>query len=174
MRSRTKARKDKERNGSLAGEVLKRFNIIFNYPEKKITLKKNSYFKESFKYNKSGITLEHDGVRVVKELNVDRVYYSSSNTNTSSDNDTVNTTETYEFVLAPAFTVTEIRKDSPAERAGLMKGDIILSVNNKSVHKEKLQDVIQLFYGNEGKRIKLVIDRRGKHMTFLFKLKNLL
>lgn len=168
------ARKNKERNGSVSGDVLRRFNIIFNYPEKKITLKKNSYFKESFRYDKSGITLEHDGVRVVKELTIDRVYYSSSNTNNTANNDAINTTETYNFILAPAFTITQIRKGSPAEKAGLMKGDIILSVNNKSVHKEKLQEVIHMFYGNEGKRIKLQIDRRGTKMTFMIRLKNVL
>ena len=47
------AKKFKERNGSLGGEILKRFNVIFDYPNKKISLRKNSNFKAPFYYNKN-------------------------------------------------------------------------------------------------------------------------
>ena len=70
------AKKIKGRNGSLSGEILKRFNIIFDYKKSKITLKKNSNFSNPFYYNKSGITLEHAGVRVLKErdINTNLIY----------------------------------------------------------------------------------------------------
>ena len=50
------------RNGSLGGEILKRFNIVFDYPNQRITLKKNSKFSEPFQYNLAGIELQHNGV----------------------------------------------------------------------------------------------------------------
>ena len=62
------AKKIKDRNGSLGGEILKRFNIILDYPNSKITLKRNRFFSNPFYYNLSGITLEHNGVRMVKEI----------------------------------------------------------------------------------------------------------
>ncbi|MCF6172544.1 MAG: hypothetical protein L3J44_01980, partial [Campylobacteraceae bacterium] len=62
------ARKFKERNGSIGGGILKRFNIIFDYPNRRITLKKNHHFSNPFYYNMSGIVLEHSGVRVVKKI----------------------------------------------------------------------------------------------------------
>ncbi|HEX9827577.1 MAG TPA: retropepsin-like aspartic protease, partial [Flavobacteriaceae bacterium] len=49
------ARKHEERNGSISGELLKRFNIIMDYKNAKVTLKKNNKFKSPFRYNKSGI-----------------------------------------------------------------------------------------------------------------------
>ncbi len=42
------AKKIKDRNGSISGGVLKRFNLIFDYKSAKVTLKKNSNFSEPF------------------------------------------------------------------------------------------------------------------------------
>ena len=77
-------------------------------------------------------------------------------------------------MLAPAFTIVELRKDSPAQRAGLQLGDVILAINNKKAHTYSLQDVTQLFFGEDGDRIKLLIDRKGVQMRFQFKLESLL
>ena len=62
------AKQFKDRNGSLAGNILKRFNLIVDYQKASITLKKNTFFKHPFSYNKSGIELAHNGVRFVKEI----------------------------------------------------------------------------------------------------------
>lgn len=43
------AKKLKTRNGSLGGNILKRFKVIFDYPNSKITLKKNRNFSERVK-----------------------------------------------------------------------------------------------------------------------------
>ncbi len=42
-------------NGNLGSEILRRFTMIIDYPNKKLFLKKRSNFKESFEYNMSGI-----------------------------------------------------------------------------------------------------------------------
>ncbi|WP_224489800.1 retropepsin-like aspartic protease [Robertkochia flava] len=55
------------RNGSLGSEILKRFNLIIDYPYERITLAKNGNFRAPFHYNMSGIELEHNGFRVVAE-----------------------------------------------------------------------------------------------------------
>ncbi|HTE31148.1 MAG TPA: aspartyl protease family protein [Chryseolinea sp.] len=49
------------RNGAIGGEILSRFIVIFNFPEEKVYLKKNSSFKKNFYYNLSGITLKAKG-----------------------------------------------------------------------------------------------------------------
>ncbi len=49
------------RHGALGGEILSRFVVIFNFPEEKVYLKKNSSFKKKFYYNLSGITLKAKG-----------------------------------------------------------------------------------------------------------------
>ncbi len=49
------------RNGSLGGEVLSRFTIIFDFPHEKIYLKKNNAFRNKFHYNLSGLTVKAIG-----------------------------------------------------------------------------------------------------------------
>lgn len=46
------------RNGSIGGDILRRFKIILDYPNKKMTLFKNKHFKKPFIYNNSGIEIE--------------------------------------------------------------------------------------------------------------------
>jgi hypothetical protein len=49
------------RHGTIGGEVLSRFSIIFNYPQGLIYLKKNSDFKKKFYFNLSGIGVQAKG-----------------------------------------------------------------------------------------------------------------
>src|SRR5260221_731165 len=49
------------RNGSLGGEILSRFTVIFDFPNEKIYLKKNSVFRNEFHYNISGLTVKAVG-----------------------------------------------------------------------------------------------------------------
>jgi len=167
------AKKFKERNGSLGGEILKRFNVIFDYQNKKISLRKNNNFKAPFYYNKSGISLEHSGMRVVKERNNRAIRTAYGELNESSQQNTVRTSKSFKYILTPSLAIVELRKDSPAEKAGLKLNDIILSVNNKDVHLYSIQEVTQLFYGPNGKRIKMIVDRNGVQMKFQFQLKSL-
>ena len=57
----------KARDGSMGGELLKRFTTIINYPGRELILKKNRYFNQPFYYNMSGLTLQHNGYEYVKE-----------------------------------------------------------------------------------------------------------
>ncbi len=165
------ARKFKARSGSMAGELLKRFNIVMDYKNSKVTFKKNRYFNDPFEYNKSGIVLEQDGVRVVKERDQGSQF---KNDQSNEELSRLSVIEAYKFTLKPAFRIVELRANSPAERAGLMLGDVILTINNKEVHNYKLQEVNSFFRAQQGKLIKLKIDRDGVIMTFHFKLESLL
>jgi predicted metalloprotease with PDZ domain len=49
------------RNGSIGGEVLSRFQVVFDFPREKIYLKPNRTFRKSSYYNMSGITLKAAG-----------------------------------------------------------------------------------------------------------------
>jgi len=168
------AKQFKGRNGSLAGNILKRFNMIVDYRRARITLKKSKYFKNIFNYNKSGIELEHNGTRIVKERAEGKVanLVSDKNLNGVSNSKVVLNTN-YKFSIKPAYTIVELRQGSPAHKAGLMIGDIIISINNKESHNFSLQEVVHMFFDEEGKRIKLKIDRNGQFLIFKFKLESL-
>ncbi len=49
------------RHGSIGGEILSRFTVIFDFPAEKIHLKKNHSYKKNFYYNLSGLTLKAKG-----------------------------------------------------------------------------------------------------------------
>ncbi len=53
-----------ERNGSIGGETLSRFTVIFNFPKEQMYLKRNHSFKKGFHYNLSGINLRAKGARL--------------------------------------------------------------------------------------------------------------
>lgn len=53
--------KGTNRNGSVGGEILKRFRVVFDYQGEKIYLKKNSSYTASFDYNKTGMLIKAKG-----------------------------------------------------------------------------------------------------------------
>lgn len=162
-----------DRNGSLGAEVLKRFNVVFDYRHKRLTLKKNSKFKEPFKYNMSGIELQHNGIRLVKELESNiRGVVKEDEDPTGGIKILLN--ERYKLSLHPAFEIAEIREGSPAAEAGLKKGDVIISVNGKPTHRRSLQDVAEMLNEAEGKKIRLLVEREGTSFTFFFELRRVL
>lgn len=165
------ARKFKERNGSLGGEILRRFSIIFNYGQSKVTFKKNSRFNDPFEYNKSGIIIEQGGERIVKEKIANSTVFEKDFSDDLSQRKIV---EVYKFALKPEFRIVELRPESPAEKAGLKIHDVLLVVNGKDVHRLKINEVNAIFRGKAGKLIRLKIERAGVEMTFSFKLESML
>ncbi|MFI1771648.1 aspartyl protease family protein [Thalassobellus citreus] len=164
----------KDRNGSIGANMLKRFNVVIDYKFAIIRLKKNSYFNEAFNYNKSGIELEYDGQRLVKERRHFKNKSEVRESEAASSSDGVIVEQQYKLVLKPSYTIVELRKGSPAERVGLMIGDVVLSINGKSAYHYNLQQLTHMFYAREGKHIKLRVDRNGELLTFNFQLEDVL
>ncbi len=158
------------RKGSLGGEILKRFNLFFDYANNKLHLRKNSFFKDPFTYNNSGIVLEHNGTIFVKEQirvpSNDKL--SPNNKNAIQIDFSIN----HRVVLKPIYQVVELRKSSNAYASGLRVGDIIISINGKEVFDYKLPEINEIFHGKTGKSIKLKAARNGETLTFKFKLDN--
>ncbi|RNL69230.1 PDZ domain-containing protein [Sinomicrobium pectinilyticum] len=161
-----------ERDGSLGAEVLKRFNVTLDYGERKITLRRNRYFRDPFKYNMSGIELQHNGIRLVKEL--ESGIKRGRSEDTGSEGIEIRLNRFFKYALHPAFEIVEIREESPAALAGLRTGDIILSVNGKPTYKYSLPEVTEMLNVKAGKKIRLLVEREGKRMRFDFELEKVL
>ncbi len=160
------------RNGSVGGEVLKRFNIVFDYGRNKITLRKNKNFNTPFRYNLSGLDLQHSGMRYIAESISDSRGVVHSEEKSFGDVQILFETRT-RLSLVPEIVVSAIRAGSPAQEAGLLEGDVILAVNGKRIHRYKLQEVLEMINEKEGKRVKVQIERHDQDLTFSFVLKDL-
>jgi len=163
------ARNFKDRSGSISGELLRRFNIVFDYGNERITLKKNNNFKAPFRYNKSGIIIEQSGIRIVRQTN----NRTSPISNINEDTHKIVFQHSYNYVIKPAFEIAELRKNSPAEKAGLLIGDVILEVNKKDAANLKMQDINNLFSDEDGEFMRVVVERNGLILSFEFNLENL-
>jgi hypothetical protein len=160
-----------DRNGTLGGEILRRFNIVFNYPDNKIHLRKNSNFGEPFRFNMSGVELQHNGVRYIAERITDSRGVVKNDERSFGDVQILMENRT-RLSLVPEIIVSGIRAGSPADEAGLKEGDIILAINGKRIHKYKLQEVLNMINEKEGKKVRVLIERYNKDLTFSFTLKD--
>lgn len=61
--------------------------------------------------------------------------------------------------------VTETIKDSPAEKAGIKSGDIITKIENEEVTKDNISELSNKIKGEEGKEVKLEIQREEETLT---------
>jgi membrane-associated protease RseP (regulator of RpoE activity) len=62
--------------------------------------------------------------------------------------------------------VTEVLKDSPAAKAGLMAGDVIVSLDGKQIENgSELRSAIWKFEGEEGAAMDVTVTRKGQSMT---------
>lgn len=52
------------RNGSIGGEILSRFTIVFDFPKEKMYFRRNVNFKKEFHYSLSGLTIKATGERL--------------------------------------------------------------------------------------------------------------
>jgi hypothetical protein len=111
------------RNGSIGGEVLRRFKIIFHYRDKHILVRRNHNFGEEFYYNRSGIEI-----------------------NTPLPN-------------VPLYVVSEVRENSPADKEGIKKDDIIKKINGESVLDMDLNKIIHVLQKSKRSRMKIRVQR---------------
>lgn len=125
----------KERNGNLGADILSRFNVVFDYHDNSMYLKKNSQFNRAFQHDMSGMEL------YVQEEKTKHYF------------------------------VSRIEPGSPAEIAGIMVDDEIVTINFAPASSYKLNEINNLFKSADGKTIILSIYRNKEMMVKVFKLK---
>lgn len=72
------------------------------------------------------------------------------------------------------YKVSQVRKDSPAHKAGIKRGDDIISVNGTTVDLLTLGDLVKLFHGKPNRKLRLRVLRNGQSIKFEIELKELI
>lgn len=163
----------KNRNGSLGGEILKRFNLIVDYGGKQLLVKKNKMFDDPFLYNMSGIEVQHNGVQWIQELKND--VNRSQPIGAVNIDDIVfdNSSFKYKFTLKPVFEIASIRKGSPAEEAGLKAGDKIVRIERKNAYNLTKQRINELLQAEDNKTVRIEVERDGKVLEYKVLIKKI-
>lgn len=158
------------RAGSIGGEILSRYNLIFDYPNNKLYSTPNQKIDEDFHFNMSGIEVEHAGLEWVNET------YESNGSGIKifKEQDQQKSSLQIRFVLKPVFKISSIRKNSSADEAGAKKGDRIISVNGIDTHNLTIEKINQLLKSEEGKFISMELERNGTPMKIKFQLKKII
>ena len=161
------------RAGSVGSEILKRFTVVFDYPNKKIFLKANGDFHSLFSYNKSGVEIQHNGLQWVQEtVRLETVPVSVDKVSTEENNSANNFK--YKFALKPIYEIANVRKNSPAALSGLQKGDIVVSINSMPAYRYSLEKINELLKSEEERLITFEIERNGQTIKIKFRLLNVL
>ncbi|MGB8705044.1 MAG: PDZ domain-containing protein, partial [Gillisia sp.] len=163
-----------DRDGSLGAVVLKRFSAVFDYGSNRLRLKPNRYFRDPFEYDMSGVVVAHSGFGIVKDLVNSQSPKKITGDYTGTGERVYQDSYQVQFSLQPQFKVVEIRPDSPAERAGLLIGDILVSLNGRAAYRYSLNDINSLLSSEEGKKIRLKINREGAEKEIAFRLERIL
>jgi Aspartyl protease/PDZ domain len=72
------------------------------------------------------------------------------------------------------FTVDRVVENSPADNAGLLQGDRVMFINNKSSKDISISEIYKLFQKGEGKNINLIMNREGKVFFTTINLRRLI
>jgi len=160
-----------DRKGSVGGEIIRRFTTVFDYTHEKLYLRKNKNFNDPFHFNMSGLDFQQDGLQW--EQDVVRVETSQI---PGTSNDLMNSNNKnslqYKFVLKPVFSISGVRKDSPADKSGFKKGDQVISINGNKTSDMTLEKIIELMKSDEGRNITMLIQRKDEKLTLSFALED--
>ncbi len=159
------------RKGSIGSDIMRRFEVVFNYPENKIYLKKNKHFNDPFLFNKSGLDIRHDGMTWDKDL----VTVQTTKNNQVNEGETIYSAKEkfqYHFVLKPKYSVAGCRREAPCYEAGIRKDDKIISINKKKAGDYTLQKINDLMKDNDGTTVNFEVERGGQIMIFKLILKD--
>lgn len=162
----------KDRKGSIGSEILRRFTIIFDYADNRIYLKSNKFLNDPFLIDGSGLEIKQDGLVWEQEqiqIKTARISSASNEINVIDNNPDK---FQLKFTLKPNFIVSGTRKDSPAQKVGILKNDKLITINRKKAKELSLNKIHEILKTDLGGKINLEIQRNGTPMKFVFMLRD--
>ena len=116
--------------------------------------------------------MQHNGLQWVQEtVHLEMVKVASTLDEVTS-NEKKDGNFRYKFSLKPVYEIVNIRKNSAAEKSGLQKGDIIVSINKNAPYKYTLQQINTLLKSEQDVWVNLEVERNSLILKFRFKLED--
>ena len=72
------------------------------------------------------------------------------------------------------YMIDRVIENSPADNAGLLQGDQVMFINNKSSKDISISEIYKLFQKGEGKNVNLIMNREGKLFVATINLRRLI
>lgn len=150
----------KDRKGSIGSEILRRFSILFDYPGKRFLTKPNRHLDDPFLIDGSGLEIKQEGLVWEKEQVQIQTAKRNSAGNEINIIDNGNNFH-YKFSLKPVFMVSGTRKDSPAQKAGILKNDELINIDNKASKNMTLNQIHSILKTDNSRKIKIEVKRNN-------------
>lgn len=179
-----------DRKGSIGSEIFRRFNMVFDYPSEKVYFKKNKNYSDEFIFDLSGLEVKQDGLSWEKD-NVVLIEALTTKTNEDANSDSETHSNAvqkittgkgvmsspkesfqYKFSLKPKFVIAGTRKDSPAQLAGLQKGDVLVKIDNKKTSDMSLSKINKILKSQERKQVRIEVIRNEIPLIYNITLKD--
>ncbi|GGG54993.1 hypothetical protein GCM10007332_15790 [Epilithonimonas arachidiradicis] len=161
----------KDRKGSIGSEILRRFYVVFDYPGNKIYFKPNQHLNDPFLIDGSGLEIKQDGL--IWEQEQVKVETAKKNSAGNEINVLDNSDKfQYKFSLKPVFIVSGTRKDSPAQKAGILKNDQLVTIDNKPTKEMTMSKIHSILKTDTSRKIKLEIKRNNLPIKVEFTLED--
>ncbi|SKB53297.1 hypothetical protein SAMN05660841_01030 [Sphingobacterium nematocida] len=155
------------RVGSVGNQIMARFDVIFNYADSVMYLRKNKMYNEPFNIDMSGLEVRHSGFSWLRSRVGNKPLSSTSDQGTTINlgNDVM-----YQIELVPAYVIHHVRIGSPAFLAGVKVGDTIYKVNGKYAGKMTLEGIKEKLQARDQYAVNLEVKRGEETVKFKFKL----
>lgn len=162
------------RIGSIGSEILSRFHVILDYPHQVFYFRANKYLDKPFRMNMSGLDIVYDGTQWYEEVvgYLTEIPYGQRPENAGTVVFKSPSHLKYELKEKPAYTIHNVRKNSPAALAGVQKGDKVKSINGKVTGKLTMNQIYQILSKEEGEKIDIVLLREGHEISTSFVLED--
>ncbi|KGE12397.1 PDZ domain-containing protein [Sphingobacterium deserti] len=163
-----------DRIGSVGNQILQRFDILIDYEQERLFLRKNKLFSKAFLLNMAGMDVKHDGMIWKKEL-VKQPKQRERNSGSYGYEqgitiDLSNDNMQYTFVLRNTYRIAGLRKGGPAALSGIKVGDELLKINGRDVSAYNLSKIMAILQTREGETIRVTLLRNGEVKDLKFQL----